>query len=56
MQSFRYSDLDLFTLNLSYKALTSYGSGEDDSAEDFDEVDIVEEAEASLVAGLGEDN
>ncbi|CAG5111554.1 Oidioi.mRNA.OKI2018_I69.chr2.g5852.t1.cds [Oikopleura dioica] len=38
------------------QALTSYGSGEDDSAEDFDEVDIIEETEASFVAGLGEEN
>jgi len=36
--------------------LTSYGSGEDDSSDDFDEVEIIEKVEASAVTEIGDDN
>jgi hypothetical protein len=41
---------------LNFKALTCYGSGEDDSSEDFDEVEIIEKVEVSAVTEIGDDN
>jgi len=35
---------------------TSYGSGEDDSSDDFDEVEIIEKVAASAVTEIGDDN